>query len=88
MSTQIFLAREDVFDALTMAMGAAPPEASAALSVYYTLSEAPSGGRPTYLAAMKKPDALANIKSLTVNPKMSAEDKTIAEKLYEHLNSE
>ena len=88
LSTQMFLAREDVFDTLILAMGAGPDEASAALSVYYTLSEAGSGGSPSYLGLMKKPEAISTVKGLSHHQKLSEEDRNKAEKLYEHLTRE
>lgn len=87
LSTQILLARDDMFDALSMAMGAGPAEAVAAMHVFYTLSEAASGGSPPYLAHMKKPDAIANIKGISNLSKVSPEDRDMAEKLYNHLTA-
>jgi hypothetical protein len=81
------LARDDVFQALSFALAAAPPEASAALSIYYTLSEVETGGSPPYLSAMKTQLALDNVKSLSSNAAMSEEDRKKAEKLYAHLTA-
>jgi hypothetical protein len=86
-STQILLARDDVFQALSYALAAAPPEASAALAVYYTLSEVETGGNPPYLSGMKTQFAIDNLAKLSSNGSMSEEDKKKAEKLYAHLTT-
>jgi len=85
-STQILLARDDVFNAITAAMAAAPPEASAALKVYLSLSETETGGRPLYLGSMVRETTMKNLKSLSENSKMSEDDRSKAVKLMAHLN--
>ena len=46
LSTQVLLAREDVYKVMVAAMNAQPPEAKAALAVYALLSEVESGSFP------------------------------------------
>jgi len=87
LSTQILLAREDMLTALGAAFAAAPAEGAAAMHVYYSLSEAETGGSPPYISVMKKPRTLENLKKLIDNPKLAAADKEKAEKLYSHLST-
>ena len=54
LSTQILLARDDVFMAMIAAMNAAPPEASAALSIYCGLSEMETGPALPYLGLIAR----------------------------------
>ena len=85
LSTQILLARDDVFMAMIAAMNAAPPEASAALSIYCGLSEMETGQVPRYLGSMSRPEALQTLKILKETQKLSQSDREKAGKLLEHL---
>ena len=85
LSTQILLARDDVFMAMIAAMNAAPPEASAALSIYCGLSEMETGQVPPYLGSMSRPEALQTLKILKETQKLSQSDREKAGKLLEHL---
>jgi len=86
LSTQFFLARDDVYRVLAAVLGCPRThEACTAARIYYNLSEAKTGGKPHYLAAMATPETIENLRALAESKAVSPPDQAICATTARHL---
>lgn len=84
-STQIMLARDDVFQALAAALKAAVPEATGAMLVLANLAEVESGQLPTYATQLASAVS-ANLAEFCENPKIAEPMREKAKLIKVHLD--